>query len=179
MNYMLMPLRRYADFDGRSRRKEFWLWQLLNLIVSLILFGGFIISMFSALARVNERGGINWNQAASSSESTYTRSSVSSDYNMSYGGDVDPFMFMEEMGSTGWIMLALGTLWGLIIFIPNLAVTIRRLHDQDKSGWFILLGLIPLVGAIILLVFYFLEGTRGPNRFGPDPKGPDVGQTFR
>jgi uncharacterized membrane protein YhaH (DUF805 family) len=98
---------------------------------------------------------------------------------MSYGGDVDPYMFMEEMGSTGWILLALSMLWGLIVFIPNLAVTIRRLHDQDKSGWFILIGLIPIVGPIILLVFYFLEGTRGPNRFGPDPKGPDVGQTFR
>ncbi|HZG46474.1 MAG TPA: DUF805 domain-containing protein, partial [Allosphingosinicella sp.] len=102
----------------------------------------------------------------------------SSGYRTSSQADVDPYMFMEEMGSTGWILLGLATLWGLLVFIPNLAVTIRRLHDQDKSGWFVLLALIPLVGPIILLVFYCIEGTRGPNRFGPDPKGPDVSRTF-
>jgi uncharacterized membrane protein YhaH (DUF805 family) len=59
---------------------------------------------------------------------------------------------------------------GLALFIPSLAVTVRRLHDQDKSGWLVLLPLIPLVGGIILLVFMLLEGTQGPNRFGPDPK---------
>jgi uncharacterized membrane protein YhaH (DUF805 family) len=78
----------------------------------------------------------------------------------------------------GWLLFALGMLWAMAVFIPNLAVTIRRLHDQDKSGWFILMGLIPIVGPIIILVFYCIEGTRGPNRFGPDPKGSDVGQTF-
>jgi uncharacterized membrane protein YhaH (DUF805 family) len=87
-------------------------------------------------------------------------------------------MFMEEMGTMSWVLFALGMLWALFVFIPNLAVTIRRLHDQDKSGWFILLGLIPIVGPFIVLVFYFIEGTRGPNRFGPDPKGTDVGRTF-
>jgi uncharacterized membrane protein YhaH (DUF805 family) len=178
MNYMLMPLRRYADFDGRSRRKEFWLWQLLNLIVSTILFGGFIAAAFSAVYRVNERGGVDWNQSASRSESSFTDSEFSYGINSSYEGDVDPFMFMEEMGTMGWILFALGMLWALFVFIPNLAVIIRRLHDQDKSGWFILMGLIPVVGPIILLVFYCIEGTRGPNRFGPDPKGADVGQTF-
>jgi uncharacterized membrane protein YhaH (DUF805 family) len=76
------------------------------------------------------------------------------------------------------VLLGLSILWSLFAFIPNLAVTIRRLHDTDKSGWFILLGLIPLVGAIVLLVFYFMDGTRGPNRFGPDPKGEGHSQTF-
>jgi uncharacterized membrane protein YhaH (DUF805 family) len=51
-------------------------------------------------------------------------------------------------------------------------VQVRRFHDQDKSGWFVLLSLIPFLGAIIVLVFMFLEGTKGPNRFGPDPKDP-------
>ena len=60
--------------------------------------------------------------------------------------------------------------WMLITVIPNLSVTVRRLHDVDKSGWFILLGLIPLVG-FYLLYLYCQPGTAGPNRFGPDPKG--------
>ena len=55
-------------------------------------------------------------------------------------------------------------------FIPSLAVAIRRLHDTDRSGWWLLIGLVPIVGAFILLYFYVIEGTRGPNRFGPDPK---------
>lgn len=62
-------------------------------------------------------------------------------------------------------------IFGLAMFLPGLAVTVRRLHDTDRSGWFILLGLIPLVGAIILLIWYCTKGTDGPNRFGPDPLG--------
>ncbi|HZG47573.1 MAG TPA: DUF805 domain-containing protein, partial [Allosphingosinicella sp.] len=70
MNHMFMPLRRYADFNGRSRRKEFWLWQLFNLIVMSILLGGFIASMFSAIARVDQRGGVDWNQSRTSYETS-------------------------------------------------------------------------------------------------------------
>ena len=58
-----------------------------------------------------------------------------------------------------------------VFFIPSLAVAIRRMHDQDKSGWFIL---IPFYGFILL----FIDGTRGPNRFGPDPKGGPETQIF-
>ena len=57
----------------------------------------------------------------------------------------------------------------LALTIPSLSVTIRRLHDLDKSGWWVLLCLIPLVGIIILTVWYATKGTFGPNRFGPDP----------
>ena len=64
----------------------------------------------------------------------------------------------------------LALLFALALVIPGLAVTVRRLHDTDRSGWTILLGLIPLIGAIMLLVFYCSEGTPGPNRFGDDPK---------
>lgn len=59
---------------------------------------------------------------------------------------------------------------GLALFIPSLAVTIRRLHDTNKSGWYLLLGLIPLVN-FYLLYLMFVEGDRGPNQYGPDPKG--------
>jgi uncharacterized membrane protein YhaH (DUF805 family) len=63
----------------------------------------------------------------------------------------------------------LTTIAQLALFLPSLAVAIRRLHDRDKSGWFFLLVLIPLVGAIILLIWFCQRGTIGPNRFGPDP----------
>jgi len=64
------------------------------------------------------------------------------------------------------------------VFIPGLAVQVRRFHDQDKSGWFVLLALIPLVGSIAVFVFMLLEGTKGPNRFGEDPKGAGAAATF-
>jgi uncharacterized membrane protein YhaH (DUF805 family) len=60
-------------------------------------------------------------------------------------------------------------LFSLAIVIPGIAIGIRRLHDLDRSGWWLLLGLIPLVGAIILIVWFCGQGTQGPNRFGPDP----------
>ena len=55
------------------------------------------------------------------------------------------------------------------IIIPSICVTIRRLHDQDRSGWWILIALVPAIGGIVLLVFMILRGTEGDNRFGPDP----------
>src|SRR3546814_10468370 len=63
----------------------------------------------------------------------------------------------------------LTTLFVLAIIIPYLAVAVRRLHDPDRSGWWMLLSLIPLIGSIILLMFFVMGGTRGPNRFVPDP----------
>ena len=66
---------------------------------------------------------------------------------------------------------AIESLVGLALFLPGLAVSVRRLHDLDRSGWWVLLGLIPLVGVIILIVWNCQRGTIGPNRFGPDPLG--------
>ncbi|HVK08788.1 MAG TPA: DUF805 domain-containing protein [Gemmataceae bacterium] len=65
----------------------------------------------------------------------------------------------------------LGLIYGLATFLPGLAVSVRRLHDTNKSGFWILIAFIPLVGAIILLVFMATEGDRGSNNFGADPKG--------
>jgi uncharacterized membrane protein YhaH (DUF805 family) len=56
------------------------------------------------------------------------------------------------------------------LLVPSLAVGVRRLHDTDRSGWWLLIGLVPLVGAIVLLVLLALEGRPGPNRYGPSPK---------
>lgn len=64
-----------------------------------------------------------------------------------------------------------GILYGLAVLIPSLAVSVRRLHDIDKSGWWLLLSFIPLIGGLVLLLFFVQDGTPGPNKFGPDPKG--------
>lgn len=121
MEWMLMPLQRYADFSGRSRRKEYWMFFLLTLIVYFVL--AFIGSMGAAPG---------------------------------------------EMNTIGLILMGIFVLG---IIIPSLAVQVRRFHDQDKSGWFVLLNFIPFVGGLIVLVFMVMEGTRGENRYGPDPKG--------
>lgn len=65
----------------------------------------------------------------------------------------------------------LGGLFALGMLVPSIAVTVRRLHDTDRSGWWILIGAIPFFGGLILLVFMCLSGTPGDNRFGSDPIG--------
>lgn len=69
----------------------------------------------------------------------------------------------EDIGLFG-LLLAIG------LFLPSLAVTVRRLHDTDRSGWWILIFFIPIVGVIVAVVFLASKGTEGDNRFGPDPK---------
>jgi len=129
MEWMLMPLRRYADFSGRSRRKEYWMFALGVFIVyvALMILGFMVLGGLDSAA---DGGGM--------------------------------------LASSAIIPLAL---FALAIIVPSIAVQVRRFHDQDKSGWFVALNLIPYIGGLIVLVFMFLEGTRGPNRFGPDPKG--------
>ena len=62
-----------------------------------------------------------------------------------------------------------GALFALAVFLPSLAVSVRRLHDLDKSGWWYLLVLIPILGALVLIYFFIQQGTKGANRFGSDP----------
>ncbi len=135
LDWMLLPLRRYADFSGRSRRKEFWLYYLLNMIVTFVGVGLVV-------------AGIPWSQMNDK--------------------------YMPPFGVSSWIGGILLTVWVLGTFVPSLAVAVRRFHDQDKSGWFYLLAFIPYVGSIILIIFMCLDGTRGANRFGPDPLGNDA-----
>lgn len=61
-------------------------------------------------------------------------------------------------------------LYSLLILIPSIAVVVRRLHDTDRSGWWILISLIPLIGVIVLFVFICLDSQPGTNRFGANPK---------
>jgi len=63
-----------------------------------------------------------------------------------------------------------GAIFALAVLLPGIAVAVRRLHDVDRSGWWYLLVLIPLIGGLILIFAFFIHrGTTGPNRFGPDP----------
>ncbi|MBC2777559.1 DUF805 domain-containing protein [Parasphingopyxis marina] len=126
MEYMLMPLRRYADFEGRSRRTEYWMFVLFYVI---LFVAAFVVGMI-----------------------------------------LDAILGSMSGGGMGIITMILVIGLALALFVPSLAVQVRRFHDQDKSGWFVLLGFIPYVGGIIVLVFMCLDGTPGPNRFGPDPK---------
>jgi uncharacterized membrane protein YhaH (DUF805 family) len=64
----------------------------------------------------------------------------------------------------------LGGIYGLAIIIPSIAVSVRRLHDIDRTGWWVLISLVPVIGTLVLLVFAVLDGTPGENRFGPNPK---------
>ncbi|PKQ00147.1 MAG: DUF805 domain-containing protein [Alphaproteobacteria bacterium HGW-Alphaproteobacteria-13] len=77
----------------------------------------------------------------------------------------------DSGGSPSMLFIIPFILFVLVSIVPSIAVTVRRLHDQDKSGWFYLLSFIPYVGGIIIFVLMCIDGTRGPNRFGPDPKG--------
>lgn len=127
MEWMLLPLKRYADFNGRSRRKEYWMFMLLQMIV-LVVLGG----IFGIAAAIG-------------------------------GGDNGP-------GALAWVVFAIIMIFGLAMIVPGIAVTVRRLHDQGKSGWFYLISLVPYVGAIVLLVFMCIDGIPGPNEYGESPK---------
>lgn len=63
----------------------------------------------------------------------------------------------------------LSSLFSIAFFVPGLAVSVRRLHDIDRSGWWLLIGLVPLIGLILLIIWFTRKGTTGDNRFGPDP----------
>jgi len=64
----------------------------------------------------------------------------------------------------------IGAIYSLAILLPSIAVSIRRLHDTNRSGWWILIGLIPLLGTIVLLVFMALDSQPDENQYGPNPK---------
>jgi len=156
MNWMILPFKRYAEFSGRSRRMEFWMFTLLNIIVAAVLAGPLYYDMF---------------QTAMSDAMA--------------GGAVDNAQLAESFSGISMIMAGLYGIYALAAFIPSIAVTVRRLHDRNMSGWwylgFIVASLIPLVGiiaAIAFLVIMFLDGTPGANRFGPDPKGRGDVDTF-
>jgi len=142
MEWMLMPLRRYAEFSGRSRRKEYWMFALLIAIVYAVCGALTLSAIWSAVVA---GATVPW-------------------------GDLNAF---------GWMGLTVVVVFTLAIFIPGIAVTVRRFHDRDMSGWwylgFVIAGQVPKIGGLFslgMLVLMALPGTPGPNRFGNDPKDP-------
>lgn len=120
MNWYIEVLKKYTEFSGRSRRKEYWYFTLFNIIVScLFIVLDFILGTFNSEA--------------------------------GYG--------------------VLNTIYSLSVLLPAIGVSIRRLHDIGRSGWFLLIGLIPLIGAIVLLIFFVKDSQTGENPYGPNPKG--------
>lgn len=140
MYWLTLAFRRYFDFRGRSRRKEFWMFVVATLL--LVIVAGFVDGLLGYGSVQTAAGPGAYGVSARS-----------------------------EGPVSGLLMLAL--------VIPSLTVAIRRLHDADHRGWWVLIGIVPLIGWIILLVFYCTEGTRASNRFGSDPKEEDVAEVFR
>jgi uncharacterized membrane protein YhaH (DUF805 family) len=144
MEWMIMPYRRYADFSGRSRRMEYWMFALFNIIV-LLAAGGLMLAGGLTLADLDE-------------------SNVAE----------------PNLGPLFWVGAVAGVIFFLGSFIPGIAVTVRRFHDRDMSGWWVLgfavLSNLPYVGllaSIVELVITALPGTRGANRYGEDPMNPE------
>ena len=73
--------------------------------------------------------------------------------------------------SLAYLLVLLIVLFFLALLLPSLSLTVRRLHDTNKSAWWLLLALVPIIGPLALLFFYCQDGTPGRNQFGPDPKG--------
>ena len=117
MNWYLEVLKKYAVFDGRARRSEYWYFTLINIGVVLVL------AVLDAMIRK----------------------------------------------VTGINIGILGTIYGLGVLLPAIGVSIRRLHDTNRSGWWLLLALVPLVG-IVLLVFMAQDSEPAPNLYGQNPK---------
>ncbi len=118
MKWYLEVLKKYAIFDGRARRKEYWMFFLFNLIIGMVL--GFIEGI-----------------AGIAPESD---------------------------------MSVLAIIYSLAVLIPGLAVAVRRLHDTNHSGWWLFIGMVPLVGAIVLIVYMVSDSQQGENKYGPNPK---------
>ncbi len=124
MNYYIQVWKKFAQFEGRARRSEYWYFALFHF---MIVFGYVLL-----LALVT--GG--------------------------FQDDAPPLLLMIPLG-----------LYVLASIIPGIAVTVRRLHDIGKSGWWYLINFIPYVGGIVLLIFCVQNSEHGPNKWGPNPKG--------
>ena len=119
MDWFLGALKKYAVFEGRARRREYWFFVLFVVIISVVL------SIIDAMIGT-----------------------------------------MTAQGAG-----ILSGLFCLAVLIPSLAVGARRLHDTGRSGWWLLIGLIPFIGAVVLIVFFVLDSNPGTNAYGPNPKG--------
>jgi uncharacterized membrane protein YhaH (DUF805 family) len=141
---MLEALRRYADFEGRARRSEYWLFVLFNVLVAaaILLLMSVATAVVGGLGSTGRDGHLS-DQAADTAAAV-----------------VGVFIVV-------WILFVLA------MFIPGLAVRVRRLHDIGQSGWMLLIALVPLIGGLTLFIMSVLDSQPGPNAYGEDPKRRD------
>lgn len=135
-------LSNYAVFNGRARRSEYWWYALAVTIVSTILFVVLVAPGYGA----------------------YLTSLAE------YSTAGDPAAPVPTMPGSLVAGYAIMSIFNLALLLPGLGVTVRRLHDTDRSGFWIFFALVPIVGPIMLIVWEATAGTPGPNQFGPDPK---------
>ncbi len=150
----------YATFRGRARRSEYWWFQLFSFLVSLPVQIFFFVMYLAAFAPVLESADSNGQYSEAAFE------------------DIDWGLF--AIGVVPAIIVGLG------LFLPSLAVLVRRLHDTGRSGLWWFIGFVP-GGSIVLLVFAVVDGQPYDNEYGPDPKsgerysgpgpGPGYGQS--
>ncbi|MDH0170068.1 DUF805 domain-containing protein [Stenotrophomonas sp. GD04145] len=129
MQDMTLALKRYAQFEGRANRREYWMFQLFLFLVATA------VSLLAGVLAI------------------ILRSSPDALSAILIG-----------------MMALLGLMW-LATIVPLIAVTVRRLHDCNQSGWLYLLALVPM-GGLVILVFALLPGTPQENPYGPVPAGP-------
>lgn len=133
MQEMILPLKRYAQFEGRANRREYWMFQLF-LLLAVTAVGALSLAV-ALVAGVVLEADSSW-------------------------------MAGIAIGALALV----GLLW-LATIVPLIAVTVRRLHDCNQSGWLYLLALVP-GGGIVILIFALLPGTPQDNPYGPVPAGP-------
>ena len=130
----------YVNFKGRTRRSDFWNATIINVVIEVLL------SVIYAIA-------------LNSGNPDYT--AVLNDIENQPISPDQPIIL---------IAMALMAIYGLVILIPCIAMIVRRLHDIGKTGWLILLSLIPGVGAVILFVFEVMDSEKGENKYGASDK---------
>ena len=156
IKYYLAALKKYATFSGRARRKEYWYFALMNWIISFCLSLPFLCSYLNIIF-----------QTISSIDTLPTEDELL-------------LATLTNMSPISIVLYLLAMLYQLAIFIPSLALWVRRLHDIGKSGKFLLLILvffIPLVNIlacivlpILFLVWACTDSQIGENKYGADPK---------
>ena len=132
--------RRWSDFSGRATVAEFWWFYLFTVIASFVLYIPFLIGLlaiFSGTAVTDSRG-----------RTTFTGT---------------PGAGATAVAVVMGLLFAVGL---LVMFVVQLSLSVRRLHDTDRSGWWYLLSLVPF-GSFVLLYFWILPSTPGPNGYGP------------
>lgn len=130
---MILPLKRYAQFEGRANRREYWMFQLFLLLAATVV--GALSLTVALVAGLVLEADSSW-----------------------------------MAGITIGALALVGLLW-LATIVPLIAVTVRRLHDCNQSGWLYLLALVPM-GGLVILVFALLPGAPQDNLYGPVPTGP-------